>query len=1371
MPPPLTAAPRRLDGRPRSARGRLSRGPRSLVSSTLPRVRLGLLGSLTVLGDDGCDLPIRGRQQRAVLALLGIYAPETVSAERLADELWGETASTDPMAALHARVYQLRRILGADVIRRDERGYALALPATELDVLEMRSLLATGSARLAATDPAGAIAPLREGLALWRGDPLADLADLDSVRTAVAGWREAYLAGHEDLAAAELALGRADDTVIRLTELVAANPLREHLRALLMHGLYRQGRQTDALRSFQEGRRLLIDELGLDPGPELVAMERAILAHDRQLAATVPMPASDDREPHPADAAPAVQPRDLPPLPLAELISRRALVDELDGHVTSSRLVTLVGPGGSGKTRLALEVAYRRQRATPAAAVCHVALAPLASDGVGAAVLDALGRSLRPECVPAGASVTAAIIAAIGDEPLLLVLDNCEHVIGAASALASQILAGCAAASVLATSREPLGIAGEQLWPMSLLTLPDSDDFASVSASEAAQLFVARARLMRPDFELDTASAPLVARICRRLDGLPLAIELAAARVRTMALGELAERLAATTDVLRSPHRDEDARHVTLEALAAWSYALFDDDEQVVFRHVACFAGSFRVEDVVAVVPGALDRVVMEFVLDGLVARSVLEAETGPDGTRYRMLATLQAFGLERLREVGEFDQAKRAHAHLVNRGVIAVDIASRTADQLGALAGLDAHYADITAALRWAADHDVVLALRIAGNVAYPWWMVERYGDAMEWLERLLPSVDHDPSIPPAVAARALAMSGYLGSMGGWGYDRSKVREHVDRAIARGRRAIELLEQARKTGPRADHAAAGFRQMLAISLVRRHIFLGRKTTADVDELLDEALSRHEAMGDLHGVGMCHAVGAIAALAVGDIDLAEARADDAARHLTPFGDRFGLERIAWMRGLISEGRGDLLGARAGYEAALAYATELRMREAVAAHERQLATVNDAISAPAAPGRNRARSDALRATDTLATAAALHLHLALRETDPEVAAAAGRRALSWYRDLGIVHGEVVALVSLAVIAVDARHLTVAAYLLDEAAAIGWLAEDPELDALTRAVSGYLAAAEPNGKERALRIFDEAADMVPSLTAILPAGLVERAYAVTSAVGWVRRQPASGRLRSRRQTADREPPPVRGDEPYIAVIGDRVVGLERHDAIEAAIAHATMGGGRSIAVRWAATNGIDHDDPAERLRCACALWIAPGTPYRSTEGALAAIKCAREHDLPLLATGGGFHHVVMEYARSVLGFVDTSQAAYDPFASRLFAGWPDDAPQSEFDVEVLAGSTAAGAYECAAAREHESGDVRIAPLHIAALEAAGLRVSGRDRAGDPQIVELETHPFYVATLFLPHTASSARHAHPLVRAFVDAARDRAYGELAR
>ena len=139
--------------------------------------------------------------------------------------------------------------------------------------------------------------------------------------------------------------------------------------------------------------------------------------------------------------------------------------------------------------------------------------------------------------------------------------------------------------------------------------------------------------------------------------------------------------------------------------------------------------------------------------------------------------------------------------------------------------------------------------------------------------------------------------------------------------------------------------------------------------------------------------------------------------------------------------------------------------------------------------------------------------------------------------------------------------------------------------------------------------------------------------------------------------------------------------------------------------------------------------------------------------------------------MEYARSVVGFIDTSQAAYDPFASRLFAGWPDDAPQSEFDVEVLAGSTAAGAYECAAAREHESGDVRIAPLHIAALEAAGLRVSGRDRAGDPQIVELETHPFYVATLFLPHTASSARHAHPLVRAFVDAARDRAYGELAR
>ena len=865
--------------------------------------------------------------------------------------------------------------------------------------------------------------------------------------------------------------------------------------------------------------------------------------------------------------------------------------------------------------------------------------------------------------------------------------------------------------SVLATSREPLGIAGEQLWPVSLLALPESDDLGSVSASEAAQLFAARARLLRPDFELDAASAPLVARICRRLDGLPLAIELAAARVRTMALGELAERLAATTDVLRSAHRDEDARHVTLDALAAWSYALFDDDEQVVFRHISCFAGSFRVDDVVAVVPGALDRVVIEFVLDGLVSRSVLDAQTGPDGTRYRMLATLQAFGRERLREAGELDHAQRALAHWVSRRVISVDIASRTADQLGALAGLDAHYADVTAALRWAADHDVVLALRIAGNVAYPWWMVERYGDAMEWLERLLPSVDDDPSIPPAVAARALAMSGYLGSMGGWGYDRSRVRACLDRSIARGRRAIELLEQAGKSGPRADHAAAGFRQMLAISLVRRHIFLGRKTTADVDELLDEALSRHEEMGDLHGVGMCHAVGAIAALAVGDIDLADARVDDAARYLTPFGDRFGLERIAWMRGLISEGRGDLLGARAGYEAALAYATELRMREAVASHERQLATVNDAISAPMTFDRSGTRSDALRATDTLATAAALHLHLALRQTDAAAAAAAGRRALSWYRDLGIVHGEVVALVSLAVIAVDARHLAVAAYLLDEAAAIGWLAEDPELDALTRAVSGYLAAAEPNGRERARRLFDEAADMVPSLTAILPAGLVERAYAVTSEVGWVRRQPASGVQPSRNRTADREPP-VREDEPYIAIIGDRVVGLEPHDSIEAAIAHATVGGGRSIAVRWAATNGIDHDDPAERLRSACGLWVAPGTPYRSTEGALAAIKCAREHDLPLLATGGGFHHVVMEYARNVLGFVDNSQATYDPFASRLFAGWPDDVPQGELALELLAGSVAARSYGCTTGREHDSGDIRIAPAHVARTRGGGL-----------------------------------------------------------
>ena len=1328
-------------------------------------MRLRLLGSLTVAGADGSELAVRGRQQRALLAMLGIFAPETVSAERLADELWGDASSSDPMAALHARVYQLRRVLGADVIRRDERGYSLALSAVEVDVLQMRSLLAAGGARLAANDPAGAITSLRQALTLWRGDPLTDLADLDSVRAAVAGWREAYLAGHEDLAAAELALGRGDDTVVRLTELIAANPLRERARALLMHGLYLQGRQTDALRTFQEGRRLLIDELGLDPGPELVEMERAILTHDRQLLATPPSVA-DHPEPSRDEPTSSVQPRDLPPLPLAELIARRALVDELDGYVKASRLLTLVGPGGCGKTRLALEVAYLRQRGAPAAAVCHVALAPLDGDGVGSAVLDALGRPSRPDRVPAGVSVTAAIIAAIGDEALLVILDNCEHVIDAASTLAASILAGCPEVSVLATSREPLGIAGEQLWPMSLLAVPGADDLASVSASEAAQLFVARAQLMRPDFEIDARTAPIVAQICRRLDGLPLAIELAAARVRTMALGELAERLEATTEVLRSPHRGVDARHSTLDALAAWSYELLADDEQLVFRHIACFAGPFRADDVVAVLPDGTDQWAVEFLLDSLVARSMLQAQTGPTVTRYRLLATLQAFGLERLRESGELEHARSAHARWVNRFVIECDRRSRTADQLDALSDLDARYAEVTAALRWTADHDVVLALRIAGNVAYPWWLLDRSREISGWFERLLPSIDAGPPVPPAVAARALAMSGFFDSMGGWGHDRSKVRAFIDQAIARGRRAIELIEQAGSSNPRVDHAAAAFRELLALSLVRRHLFLSRRTTADVNSLLDEALSGFEALGDLYGVGMCHTIGAFAAIAAGDIDLAEARVDDAARCLTPIGERYGLERVAFIRGLTREGRGDLRGARAAYEEALGYATELRMREVVAAHERQLASVNDAVSVPVTLDRSASRRDGYKATDNLAAAAALQLHLALRKTDPMAAAAAGRRALGWFRDLGIVHGEVVALVSLSVIAIEARHLLVAADLLDEATAIGWLAEDPELDALTRLGAAYLANAEPGGHERAVSLINEAATFVADAMGIVPEALLERAHTFVASLGY-RRSPDLKVQVAPRRSAERVPAPARADEPYIAIVGDRVMGLDRHDSIEAAIAHATVGGGRSIAIRWAATTGIDHDDPVERLRSACALWIAPGTPYRSTEGALAAIKCARDHDLPLLATGGGFHHVVMEYARNVLGFVDTYQAAYDPFASRLFAGWPPDGPGSELVVDLVDGSRAARSYGGATARERDGGDIRLAAGHVDALEAAGLRVTGRDGTGDPQIIELATHPFFVSTLFLPHTASTVAHAHPLVRAFVDAARERADG----
>ncbi|WP_327129473.1 BTAD domain-containing putative transcriptional regulator [Streptomyces sp. NBC_01727] len=703
-------------------------------------MRFGVLGPVMVWDDEGETVGVPEVKVRALLADLLVHEGQPVSADRLIHDLWGEQLPGKPANALQAKVSQLRRAIGRDRVVYQRPGYRLSIDETgdEVDADRFGSLVAEARHM---GDPRARAALLTEALELWRGSAYADFADEEFARTAVQRLTEQRLAVLEEQAEARLESGDYTLLTGELADLVARNPLRERLRAVQMRALYLAGRQNEALASYAELRESLANELGLDPSRELAALHHAILRQDVSLAAAHGPGVRPGGDTDPASAITATvtsrHPSNLP-ASLTPLIGRDQSLGEIGGLLEATRLVTLTGPGGVGKTRLAVEAATRLAHDRDGNVIDGAWLVELAGQHGDVADLAqvisiVLGiRDDAPSGSPGlGTPPTSAdrLATALRDRRILLVLDNCEHVIEPTAELTELILRAAPGLRVLATSQEPLGLTGETVFLVEPL-----------QQSDAVRLFAQRAAASAPGFSLEGATREAtretheaVAEICRRLDGIPLALELAAIRVRALGVKELAARLGNRFRVLTSGQRGAPARQQTLRAMIDWSWELLSAPERIVLRRLAVHSDGCALDAAEAVSAG--DGVDREEVLDlvtRLVDRSLVVVVEGPAGPRYRLLESVAAYAKERLHEMEDLSTVRDRHLRHYLELAERAEPHLRGAQQQAWLSRLDAESANLRSALDEALRRAEMAeadgadeAVRMA--IALSWWWLLR--------------------------------------------------------------------------------------------------------------------------------------------------------------------------------------------------------------------------------------------------------------------------------------------------------------------------------------------------------------------------------------------------------------------------------------------------------------------------------------------------------------------------------------------------------------------------------------------------------------------------------------------------------------------
>jgi predicted ATPase/DNA-binding SARP family transcriptional activator len=679
------------------------------------------------------EQPLRlgGRRQRWLLALLLVEPGRAISSDRLIDELWQGKPPGGAEGTLRVYVSRLRSALGENTLVARPPGYVLEIEAERVDAWrferlyrEGREALARGAAGLAA-DRLGA------ALALWRGAAFADVRDGGVVADEARRLDELRLVAFEERIDADLLLGRHASLVAELERLVVEEPLRERLWRQLVLALYHSKRQAEAIAAYNRARTLLSESFGLDPSEELRALERAVLRQEL------------------APAASAVERHNLP-APLTSFVGREHELDDIAELLRAHRLVTLTGVGGAGKTRLALEAVTRQIGAWTGGVWLVDLTAHVDPPATPSAVAGVLGVRERPDV-----SALDGLVEHLRSEELLILLDNCEHLASACGELVHEVLRASPSVRVLATSRIPLGAAGEVDYAVDPLPTP-TDDLPGDEVAQFAsvRLFLDRARALRRDFAATATDITTVARICRELDGLPLAIELAAARAKALSVDDIADRLDDRFRFLRSWRRLATPRHQTLRATIDWSYELLAANERDLLAALSVFAGGFTLDSVAAICAD-LDLARADELVSRLVDSSLVVAGTRNGGTRYRLLETIREYAAERLTSSGRREELHRSHAE----HYLEIAAGARTRDPVGkleALEILDRERENLHAALRWTLATGSELAVPLAAAL-WHYWLIRGYRrQGLEWLERALALPTDAPS-----PARAVALSG----------------------------------------------------------------------------------------------------------------------------------------------------------------------------------------------------------------------------------------------------------------------------------------------------------------------------------------------------------------------------------------------------------------------------------------------------------------------------------------------------------------------------------------------------------------------------------------------------------------------------------
>ncbi len=834
------------------------------------RLEIRLLGPFEVLAG-GTLADVGGSKRQALLAMLALRHGRVGHVDWLVDGLWGEELPAAPRNALHHHIARLRAALGDESIVGSPDGYALK--GARVDAIRFEQLLAETRAALRDGDAPAAANTVASALALWRGPALQGVPRTAWFSDEARRLEALRVDALEEQFEVALALGEHRELIPALRSALADNPFRERLWGQLMLALYRGGRQADALEAFQEARGVLADELGLEPGLELRRLQEAILTHDAAIAA-VPV---DRRR------------RGNLPAPSTSFVGRKDELAQVAGLLHEHRLVTLTGPPGVGKSRLAVETARSLGRELPDG-VWLVDFARAA--GAGDAV-----RLLAHAVDVRGSDPLARVTSRLRDAGALVVLDACEHVLDEAARIAATLLAECPAVRVLATSRAALHVASEARVPVAPLVVPGRKSEGERSA--AVELFLERARSARPGFEADAEAVGLAAEIVRQVDGLPLAIELAAARVNVLGLAEIMSILERRAALLRDSPAADPGR-IALQGLVEWSYELCHGDEKTLLQQLAVHRGGASLASLGALAARhGINEATVAYLIAALVDKSIVSASFSGGAARYDMLDSVREYVLDRLAQSGELAATRGAHAEYFATLAEGARGELRGPEWLRWERRLELENDNLWAALAHARDApDPAVAIRL-GTLAWYFGLAERVSEGRRFLDLALSATRDDA--PVELRIELLAGLCYLAAE----------ELDLDPALAAGKRALSLA--ATGAAPRQLGLA-----QLTLALALSQSGDGERA----DAMAQSASATLEAAGDDWGVAASSIIRATGAARAGDVPTVAEMAAAIGHHSDAIGyDAFrvpGLLLEAW----VAERRQDGAGAVEGYRSAL-----------------------------------------------------------------------------------------------------------------------------------------------------------------------------------------------------------------------------------------------------------------------------------------------------------------------------------------------------------------------------------------------------------------------------------------------------------------